>query len=51
MLIINHVKDLQKEKWGSQGNFKAFKWIKPEDSENLTRNTKHDKRTSSNVTF
>ena len=29
------------------GNFfKAFKWIKSEDSENLTKIPKHDKRTS-----
>ena len=29
------------------GNFfKAFKWIKPEDSENLTKIQKHDKGTS-----
>ena len=26
--------------------FKAFKWIKPEDFENLTKIPKHDKQTS-----
>ena len=26
--------------------FKTFKWIKPEDSENLTKNLKHDKPAS-----
>ena len=26
--------------------FQAFKWIKPEDSENLTKILKHDKRTT-----
>ena len=33
---------------GGQWEFfvKAFKWIKPEDSENLTKIPKHDKRTS-----
>ena len=35
-------------KMGVHGHFffKAFKWIKPEDSENLTKIPKHDKQTS-----
>ena len=42
-----HVKRSFKRKKGSMGNnFNAFKWIKPEDSEHLTKIPKHDKRTS-----
>ena len=31
--------------------FKEFKWIKPEDSENLINIPKHDKRTSFEITL
>ena len=41
-------KRLMKRKMGVHGQFffKAFKWIKSEDFENLTKYPKHDKQTS-----
>lgn len=37
------------ERWGLMGTFfKAFKYIKLEDSDKLTKMRKHDKRTSLN---
>ena len=36
-------KRFKNEKWEAMATFfKAFKWIKPDDSENLTKIAKHD---------
>ena len=47
MAYYHTCKRFIKRKMGVNGHFfNAFKWIKPEDFENLTKILKHDNRTS-----